>query len=118
MLARISRRMLPLATLAVALLLAVPAFAADRGEEARKRTQTFIDNLMKVKEPVEGKELAKADKDANAKMFAELDGFFDWAYLTSEPIASKADKFSKDERAQFDTKFKEVIRLVAYPRCV
>jgi len=101
--------------IAVALTLALPALAADRGEEAKKRTQAFIDNLLKVKAPEEGKELPKADKDANAKVFAELDGFFDWAFLTSEPIAAKADKFSKDERAAFDTKFKEVIRLVAYP---
>jgi ABC-type transporter MlaC component len=28
---------------------------------------------------------------------------------------SRADKFSKPERADFDKKFKEVIRLVAYP---
>ncbi len=99
----------------VALCLSLPAFAADRSEEAKKRTQAFIDNLLKVKAPEEGKELAKADKDANTKVFAELDGFFDWAFLTSEPIATKADKFSKEERAAFDTKFKEVIRLVAYP---
>lgn len=101
--------------IAACLFLSVPAWAADKTEEAKKRTQAFIDNLLKVKQPEEGKTLSKADKDANAKVFADLDGFFDWAYLTSEPVASRADKFSKTERAEFDKKFKEVIRLVAYP---
>ncbi|MBK7865179.1 MAG: ABC transporter substrate-binding protein [Archangiaceae bacterium] len=101
--------------IALALCLSLPALAADRGEEAKKRTQAFVDNLMKVKSADDGKELSKADKDANAKVFAELDGFFDWAYLTSEPVATRADKFSKPEREEFDKKFKEVIRLVAYP---
>jgi ABC-type transporter MlaC component len=100
---------------ALALCLALPAAAADRGEEAKKRTQAFIDNLLKVKQVEEGKELSKADKDANAKVFAELDGFFDWAFLTSEPVAPRADKFTKPERDDFDKKFKDVIRLVAYP---
>jgi ABC-type transporter MlaC component len=102
-------------TLALALAISLPAFAADRGEEAKKRTQAFIDNLLKVKQAEEGKELTKADKDANAKVFSELDGFFDWAYLTSEPLATRADKFKPAERDEFDKKFKEVIRLVAYP---
>lgn len=94
---------------------AVPAFAADRAEEAKKRTQAFVDGLLKVKQVEAGKELPKADKDANTKVFGELDGFFDWAYLTSEPVAPRADKFTKPERDEFDKKFKDVIRLVAYP---
>ena len=101
--------------LALALCLSVPAFAADRSEEAKKRTQAFVDGLLKVKQVEEGKALSAAERDANNKVFAELDGYFDWAYLTSEPVAAKADKFSKPERDEFDKKFKEVIRLVAYP---
>lgn len=101
--------------LVLALCLALPAVAADRSEEAKKRTQAFIDNLLKVKQVEGGKALSAEEKAANAKIFAELDGFFDWAYLTTEPVAPRADKFAKGEREEFDKKFKEVIRLVAYP---
>jgi ABC-type transporter MlaC component len=96
-------------------LAALPALAADRAEDAKKRTQGFIDGLMKVKIAEEGKELTKADKDANLKIFTELDAFFDWAYLTSEPVAPRADKFEKGQKEEFEKKFKEVIRLIAYP---
>lgn len=101
--------------IALALVIAVPAFAADKGEEAKKRTNDFIQNLLKVKQAEDGKTLSAADKAANEKVFAELDGFFDWAYLTNEPVAGRADKFDKAQRAEFDKKFKDVIRLVAYP---
>jgi ABC-type transporter MlaC component len=100
---------------ALALCLSLPAAAADRSDEAKKRTQAFIDGLLKVKQAEEGKPLSAAEREANQKIFTELDGYFDWAYLTSEPVATRADKFSKEERAEFDKKFKEVIRLVAYP---
>jgi ABC-type transporter MlaC component len=101
---------------ALSLCLALPAAAAaDRGEEAKKRTQAFIDGLLKVKAADDGKELSKPEKDANTKLYGELDAFFDWAYLTTEPVAPRAEKFSKPERDEFDKKFKEVIRLVAYP---
>jgi ABC-type transporter MlaC component len=102
--------------LALALLsVAGSAFAADKGDEAKKKTDSFVQLLLKVKQADEGKQLTAAEKTANEKIFGELDGYFDWAYLTSEPVASRADKFAKDERPVFDKKFKEVIRLVAYP---
>jgi ABC-type transporter MlaC component len=93
---------------------AVPAYA-DRAEDAKKRCDAFIQALLKVRQADEGKTLAPADKAANEKVYTELDGFFDWGYLTGEPISPRADKFSKDERTQFEKKFKDVIRLVAYP---
>lgn len=83
-------------------------------EDGQKRTNAFIEKLMAVKSVETGK-LAKADADANAKTFTDLDGFFDWDYLMSEPVKPRIDKFSPAEKEEFTKKFKEVLRLVAYP---
>jgi|CXWL01.1.fsa_nt_gi ABC-type transporter MlaC component len=102
--------------LLTALLVPQLVFAADNvGDLGKKRTQQFIDALMKVKQAETGKPLAKADQDANAKIFAELDEMFDWDYLINEPVRTRVDKFSAAEKTEFLKKFKEVIRLVAYP---
>ena len=100
--------------LALTLVLPTLCFAAGLGDEGSKRTQAFIDNLMAVKSSDTGP-LPKADADANQKVFTELDGFFDWDYLMSEPVKPRADKFTPAEMSEFTKKFKEVLRLVAYP---
>jgi phospholipid transport system substrate-binding protein len=84
-------------------------------DAAKKRTEAFINLLLKVKSPEEGKTLSKADQEANQKVFSELDGYFDWDNITHSPIAPRADKFKPEEKAEFTKKFREVIRLVAFP---
>ncbi len=83
-------------------------------EDGKKRTEGFIDRLLAVKS-VEKGPLPKADQDINQKVFSELDGFFDWDYLMSEPVKPRIDKFSAAEKDEFTKKFKEVLRLAAYP---
>lgn len=101
--------------LPIVLAALLPTLAlAGMPEDGQKRTQAFIDALMTVKS-VETGTLPKADVDANQKIFATLDGFFDWDYLMTEPVKPRADKFSAAEKTEFTTKFKEVLRLVAYP---
>lgn len=101
--------------LALALaLIPTLALADGLGDSGKKRTESFINLLLKVKQS-DAAPLAKADQDANQKIFTELDGFFDWDYLVSEPIRTRVDKFSAAEKDEFQKKFKEVIRLVAYP---
>jgi ABC-type transporter MlaC component len=80
---------------------------------AVERTESFVNTLLKVK-PDDGKLTAK-DKEANQKLFTELDGFFDFDTLTTAPIAPRADKFSAEQKAEFSKKFRELIRLIAYP---
>lgn len=102
--------------LALAVLLPTLALAADsQADVAKKKAQQFVDLLMKVKQSEPGTPLSKADQEANQKVFAELDTMFDWDYLILEPIKPRADKFSPAEKDEFNKKFKEVIRLVAYP---
>ncbi len=103
--------------LKTALILAalVPTIAfAGLPEDGKKRTEGFINALLAVKSTVKGT-LPKADQDANAKTFAELDGFFDWDYLMTEPVKPRADKFTPAQKDEFNKKFKEVLRLAAYP---
>ena len=92
-----SRKLLLAAAIAL-----LPTFAEAKAP-AVERTEKFIDLLLRVKQAPDNGKLSKADQDANKKIFAELDGFFDWDYLTQEPIAPRADKFSAAERNTYDT---------------
>lgn len=101
------------ALLTLSLLVPVLAYA-DTADAAKKRTESFIALLLKVKQSDAGP-LSKADQEANQKVFTELDGYFDWDYLMTEPIKPRADKFTAAEKTEFTQKFREVLRLVAYP---
>jgi len=100
--------------LLAAVLVPALAFAEGLGPAGTKRAEAFINLLLKVKQSDAGP-LSKADQEANQKVFAELDGFFDWDFLMSEPVKPRADKFSAAEKDEFTKKFREVLRLVAYP---
>lgn len=101
--------------IALAAFVLIPALAfAGLPEDGQKRAQSFIDKLMAVKSAEKGA-LSKADQEANARLFTELDGFFDWDFLMNEPIRLRADKFTAAEKEDFTRKFREVLRLVAYP---
>lgn len=99
-------------TLLYALLL-LPAPALAGKPAAVERTEKFVELLLKVK-PDDGK-LTPAQKEANQKLFTELDLFFDYDRLTGDSIAPRAEKFSPAEKAEFQKKFRELIRLIAYP---
>ncbi|MGC4114981.1 MAG: ABC transporter substrate-binding protein [Myxococcales bacterium] len=106
-------RTLTAATVAAALALPCAALAAEKAP-GKERAEQFITTLMKVKKD-EGK-LTDADKAANAKIFVELDNFLNFENLTTKPVAAKADKFKPDEMTSFRSKFKELIRMIAYPK--
>lgn len=107
-------RTLIAAAVAAALALPCAALAAEKTPPGKERAEQFIATLMKVKKD-EGK-LTDADKAANAKLFLELDNFLNFETLTTKPVAPKADKFKPDEMASFKSKFKELIRMIAYPK--
>lgn len=90
---------------------AVPALAA--AAPGKDRTETLIAAFKKVKKD-DGK-LTEVDKSANAKLFAELDGYLDFDTLTSKPIAPRAARLTPAETTAFKAKFKNLIRLIAYP---
>ncbi len=102
-----------LASLCCAVALLLPATTFAQGVSPQKRTEGFIAALLKVKAD-DGK-LTKADRDANQKVFSELDTYFDWDYLVSSPIQPRVDKFTPAEKADYTKKFKELVRLIAYP---
>lgn len=105
------RTLLAAATLA-ALTLPADGLAAASAP-GKERTQSLIAAFKKVK-PDEGK-LTAAEKAANAKQFAELDGYLDFETLVSKPIAPRASKLSPAQLAEYKAKFRELIRLIAYP---
>jgi ABC-type transporter MlaC component len=99
-----------LAAAVAAAMLGGPARAAS--SPAMERTESFIAAFKKVKS---GAKLTAADKKANEAAFTALDKFMDWDTLTTRPIEPRAAKFSAGQRKEFATKFKDVVRRMAYP---
>ncbi len=79
---------------------------------AKSRTEGLIAAFKKVK-TTDGK-LVKQEKATNDRAFTELDGYFDFAALTSKPIEPIANKFTPEQTTQFKAKFRDLIRLIAY----
>ena len=86
--------------------------ALAAGSPAAERTESFIAAFKKVKS---GDKLSAADKKANEAAFSALDKFMDWDTLTSKPIEPRAAKFSAAQKKEFATKFRDVVRRLAYP---
>lgn len=90
-----------------------PAHAAAPATPGKDRAEALVATFKKVKKD-DGK-LTEAEKAANAALFTELDGYLDFESLVSKPIAPRADKLKPEEMASFKSKFRELIRLIAYP---
>jgi ABC-type transporter MlaC component len=90
--------------------------AAHAKDPPEVRTQQLLDKLLGVKEAPEGGALSEADKAANAALYKELDGYFDYDRLSTEPIAPNKKAFTAAQIASFRKTFNDLIRLVAYPR--
>lgn len=99
--------------LALALLALPLAAGAAPAAPAVARTEALIAAFQGVK-PDDGK-LSAADRAANEKAFATLDGFLDFDSLTTEPIRPHGARFTPAQKKEFAAKFRELIRLVAYP---
>jgi phospholipid transport system substrate-binding protein len=95
----------------VVFLFAQSAFAGSSVD----RTKALIAAFKKVKTPPENGALSAADKSANDAAFKELDQFFDYATLTSEPLSTHKAKFAGDQYQKTLTMFEELIKRVAYP---
>ncbi len=86
---------------------AVPSLASAADEPAVARTKALIAAFQKVK--------SDAPPEANKAAFGELDGFLDFDVLATAPLEPRKDKFTPAQRKEFQTKFRELIRLIAYP---
>jgi ABC-type transporter MlaC component len=101
-------RVLPLALV----VLAAP-LAAAAAPSPVARTEALLAAFQEVK--VKPGENAAATRAANGKAFAALDDFLDFDTLTEEPIRPHLAKLTPAQRKEFTGKFRELIRLVAYP---
>jgi phospholipid transport system substrate-binding protein len=86
-----------------------PPVAKAAVADPTARTHALIAAFQKV--PVRSGTNAQASERA----FVVLDGFLDFDALTQEPIRPHAARFDAKQRAEFTNKFREVVRLVAYP---
>lgn len=89
---------------------AVAPAAAPATADPVARTQAMVAAFQKV--PARTSPASRAAVD---KAFADLDGYLDFDTLTHEPIRPHLAKFDAAQRAAFAIRFREVVRLVAYP---
>jgi phospholipid transport system substrate-binding protein len=98
--------------LVAAFAVSVLSGAASAAVPAVERTESFIAAFKKVKSSAKP---TAAEKKANEAVFAELDKFMDFDTLTEKPIEPRAAKFSPKQKAEFTSKFKDLVRRIAYP---
>jgi len=101
----------------VALACIFLASAAHAKKNPGQRTAALVAAFMKVKAlPEDGSELSTADKASNKKAFATLDTYFDFDAMGAEIIRPHKEKYNKSQTAHLKDTFRQLIRLVAYPR--
>jgi ABC-type transporter MlaC component len=102
------------ASLAVAVIAMVVGSGSARADSpANRRTESLIAAFLKVKS--ERGKLVEQEKKANDRAFEELDDFFDYGALTSKALEPLAEQLTRDEQDRLKAKFRELIRLTAYP---
>lgn len=90
--------------------------SASAADDPKARTDALLKAFTKVKPlPGDGSKLTDADKASNRKAFSELDEFFHYETFTKECLGPHASKLSAEQRAKFDSVFKELIQRIAYP---
>ncbi|MDR0966837.1 MAG: ABC transporter substrate-binding protein [Myxococcales bacterium] len=87
----------------------------DQSALVRARTEKLIDAFKRVKEVKKSESSSASDQAANAKSFAELDGFFARDHFVSVAIEPRRAKFSDAQLTGFRSLFWSVVQLVAYP---
>ena len=107
------RPILILASAVIVTSLGLSSAHAAAAGAGKSRTEGLIAAFKKVK-TADGK-LVKKEKAANDWAFTELDDYFDFATLTSKPIEPLGNKLTPEEVTRFKAKFRELIRLIAYP---
>jgi ABC-type transporter MlaC component len=86
-----------------------PTWAAP---DAAERTDAFIAAFKSVKS---GEKLSPADRRANEQAFVALDRFMDFDTLIQKTIEPRAGKFTPKQKTEFASKFRDLIRRIAYP---
>jgi ABC-type transporter MlaC component len=79
------------------------------------RTHGLADAMKAIVTAPEGGTLTAEQQASNCKRFDELDGFFNYDQIIGTALASVKDKLDAKQYAEFNTKFRELIRMIAYP---
>ncbi|HZA13684.1 MAG TPA: ABC transporter substrate-binding protein [Myxococcaceae bacterium] len=85
----------------------ISVVASAAQEPAVARTEQMIAAFKKVKIGVPAA--------ANASAFTEIDSLIDYQTITTRALEPRAAKLTPAQKAEFQTKLHELIRLIAYP---
>jgi ABC-type transporter MlaC component len=98
-------------SLLVVLVAFLSASAAQAEQSPREYTETLLGNFKKLK-PEKGS--TPAEKAENKKIIDQLDASFDFEGITTKLMAPRVDKFTAAQKAEFRTKFHELVRAGAF----
>lgn len=97
------------------LTLFAQAAQAGPGGNPADRTREMSDVMKAIASAPEGGKLSPEQEASNCKRYTELDGYFDYDTIVGTALASVSTKMGKPETTEFKSKFRELIRLIAYP---
>lgn len=89
--------------------------AAGAAADPAARLAGLAETMKAVAAAPEGGKLSPEQAAANCKRYAEIDGFFDYDAIIGTALSSVKTKLSPKETAEFTAKFRELIRMIAYP---
>jgi ABC-type transporter MlaC component len=95
-------------------LVAVALPGAARADPPSERTHKLIETFKSVKAPPEGGKLTADDEAANAKTFAALDAFFDFATFGSDCLGPSASKLTPAQAKDFKERLVQILRHRGY----
>jgi len=102
-------------TTMLAAALALLALAgSSRADPLADRTHKLIETFKAVKAPPEGGKLSADEEAANAKTFAALDAFFDFATFGAECLGPSAGKMSVPQAKEFKEHLMQILRRRGY----
>jgi len=80
------------------------------------RTDALIDAFKNVQViGATGRELDEPQRRSNVEAFARLDGFFDYEQISLVSLGPLRQRFSAEQLERFNSRFREAIRLIAFP---
>ncbi|MBN1962129.1 MAG: ABC transporter substrate-binding protein [Deltaproteobacteria bacterium] len=102
--------------IAASILVVIAAASITYAQNPLARTNELVALFKQVKKAEKGKSLSSAEQKANDAIYKQLDDFYDFDTIASEPLKPHKNKLTPAQQAKILPNFKELIRLVAYPQ--
>ena len=96
-----------------AFLFLVCAATSAGAAKPSQRTQSLLDALKTVKS---GDTVSAANRKSNQAAFTQIDAFFNFDRFVADALGPHRNKLNAEQLKRYNTAFRELVRLVAYPQ--